>query len=680
MGVRTSQGFNFKLVANGVSLDLFQDETITISDNVTGLFDVGTLPTDFSRQLTLPGSKLNNKFFEQYYDISVENPFLFSTATKVDAYFDFDGLYLASGYLQLNKVEVVANKYIDSYEVTIFGSLASFAREINRSFLTDISTLDKFNHSSSYANVSSSWGGDLFSGSIVYPLIDYGKDIKYQSSINGAGWGIDTSSGSLAVQDFKPAIKVIDVWDGIFEQFGYTYQSDFLTSSIFDTMYMSLHNGGRYPEFSGVNLETYGQIAIKPISGSVSDSQELVLDDWTRIGPWENNEFDPQNFVGPGMCYNQGSRNSPLEGSFKLIFSVSGSGGVPQIEFGLFETGSVNTGSQADLNNGNGSYWNTDIKLWNRYLRQEYSVTGGTGDVEYDLEWDWKTSANIPSDRSVYPMIKYSDFGGSNFTVTLAPDGNESSELRIKRQTTAADFRVMDIADQMPVGESGIKMIDFIQAVQKKFNLVIYPSKIKPKEFIVETFNNWYKQGEVKNFDNFIDLNRKLEVIPANNLAVNKLTFGHSADNDLLSQTFKKETNRPYAESFFIDTQNFFSQGEFKVEPTTAASPLRYIAGTGLSGSVAATTYYEIDYQRTSDYYPYSVCNSTIRTGYITRAITPIDQEFEIGDVLYSDEQGTPVTGFIFIGEPGTGNIWFINPSTATIQNLATNCADDPSS
>ena len=44
MGVRTSQGFNFKLVANGVSLDLFQDETITISDNVTGLFDVGTLP------------------------------------------------------------------------------------------------------------------------------------------------------------------------------------------------------------------------------------------------------------------------------------------------------------------------------------------------------------------------------------------------------------------------------------------------------------------------------------------------------------------------------------------------------------------------------------------------------------------------------------------------------------
>ena len=83
MGVVSTQGFNFKLVANGVTLDLFKDEVITISDNITGLFDVGTLPTDFSRQITLPGSKKNNAFFEQYYDISIENPFLFSTSDRL---------------------------------------------------------------------------------------------------------------------------------------------------------------------------------------------------------------------------------------------------------------------------------------------------------------------------------------------------------------------------------------------------------------------------------------------------------------------------------------------------------------------------------------------------------------------------------------------------------------------
>lgn len=675
MGVRTSQGFNFKLVANDVSLDLFKDETITLSDNITGLFDLGTLPTDFSRQITLPGSKKNNKFFEQYYDISIENPFLFSTSNKVEAYFDFDGIYLASGYLQLEKVNVVANKYIDSYEITIFGSLASFAREINRAFLTDISTLDSLNHSSSFQNITASWTGGLFNGDIVYPLIDYGQDLIYESATTGTRNGMDTSDGALAVQDFKPAIRVKKVWDAIFEQFGFTYQSDFLTSSIFDNMYMSLHNGGQHPEYDGINLETYGQVKIAPISGSDASDQVLVNGDWAELGPFEQTEFDPQFFIGDGPSYVMNDRQSPLEGKLNLKFKVSGSAGVPQFEFGLFETGSVNTGSQADLNADSGSYWNEPIEPWNRYLRQEYSVTQGVGDVEYELEWYWKSNT-IPSNKALYPMIKYTTFGGSNFTVTSCPDGDESSYWQVDKQTIAADWRVINIAQQMPVGQSGIKMIDFIQAVQKKFNLIMYPSKTKPKEFIVETFNSWYKQGEVKDFNKYIDLNQKLEVIPANNLAVNKLKFGHSADNDLLSQNFKKETNRPYGESFFIDTQNFFSQGEFKVEPADAASPLRYVDGTGLSGSRSAPTTYAVTYTRTNTYQPYNVCFSTLRAGFTDNPAGVV----ATGYYLYSDSIGTPLTGYYYVGDDVSGNIYYINPSSGLVTLPYGNCADVPTS
>ncbi len=121
MGVTSTQGFVFKLIANGTQLDLFDDEDILISDNVTGLFDIGVLPSDFTRQITVPGTKKNNAFFEHVYDISVVNPYLFATNTKVPCYLDFDGIYLSDGYLQLNKVNVLANKFIESYEITIFG-------------------------------------------------------------------------------------------------------------------------------------------------------------------------------------------------------------------------------------------------------------------------------------------------------------------------------------------------------------------------------------------------------------------------------------------------------------------------------------------------------------------------------------------------------------------------------
>ena len=174
MGVISTQGIQFQLVANGEILDLFENEDIKLSDNVTGLFDLGIIPADFTRQITLPGTKKNNAFFEHVYDISVFNPDTFATNVKVPAYLDFGGLYLSQGYLQLNKVNLYANKFIDSYEVTVYGAVSSFAREVNRSFLNDLDSLSIYNHTSSLNNISSSWNNELFSGSIVYPLAVYG--------------------------------------------------------------------------------------------------------------------------------------------------------------------------------------------------------------------------------------------------------------------------------------------------------------------------------------------------------------------------------------------------------------------------------------------------------------------------------------------------------------------------
>jgi len=71
-------------------------------------------------------------------------------------------------------------------------------------------------------------------------------------------------------------------------------------------------------------------------------------------------------------------------------------------------------------------------------------------------------------------------------------------------------------------------------------------------------------------------------------LAVNKLNFGDTLDGDYVSQQFSKEANREYGKTYFVDTENFFSQGTFEVKTTFASSPLVYLAGTGLSGSVGS--------------------------------------------------------------------------------------------
>ena len=88
----------------------------------------------------------------------------------------------------------------------------------------------------------------------------------------------------------------------------------------------------------------------------------------------------------------------------------------------------------------------------------------------------------------------------------------------------------MNIPLNMPFGTSGIKQIDYLTSLQKKYNLVMYPSKTVRNQFIVEPFNSWYNKGRRWDFNKYINLNDKLEITPANNLAVNEVTFGDTLD------------------------------------------------------------------------------------------------------------------------------------------------------
>jgi len=581
MGLTTTQGFKFKLVANDEILDLYKDEEILLSNNVTGLFDLGILPSDFTRQITLPGTKKNNHFFEFVYDISVEDPYTFSTNQKVPCYFDFDGVYLSSGYIQLNKVNVFQNKFIDSYEVSIFGGLSSFGRDLKRTFLTDLtSSLSQFNHTASYENISASWGGNLFSGSIVYPLAEYGQNIQYNPVANQ--FGIDDVNGALCVQDFKPAIRVKDVFDACFEEFGYTYTSSFFAESWWDNVYMICNNKLRYPVFESIDLETYGLFKTAAAVGTGTDIG-LVVNTSTPIS-WYNILENPN-----------GNLSSSLE--YELDFP-SRLRGELNLNFELTSTGTGSAGPQFTLiiqRNVGGTYndlINIPLTNINTFMNDIQTYNGTqTRTQKFELLTQWNSVKDgiyteLPSGLYRFALKQVNGTGSSNYTITLDPDGTPKSFLSVKKVNQGGDGLVMDIPSNMPFGTSGIRLIDFITSIQKKFNLVIYPDKTKLNQFIIETFNTWYKKGNIKNFNKYINLNDKISVQPANNLAVSNLNFGDTLDGDYVSQQFSKGENREYGKTYFVDTQNFFSQGTFEVKTGVASSPIIYLSGTGVSGSV----------------------------------------------------------------------------------------------
>ena len=579
MAVTNTNTIAYKLVASGSILDLFDDEDILVSDNITGLFDVGTLPVDFSRTIVLPATKKNNAFFEHVYDISVDSPYLFSTNTKVDAYLDFDGIYLVSGYIQLNKVNLKGDMGVISYEVSLFGTVSSFARDMGKHYLTDLTTLNRYNHTSSYNNITASWSGSLFSGDIRYPLADYGSGYRFaQGSLQT--FGINDFDGALTVQNFKPAIRVKKVFDACFEQFGYSYTGSFMNQSWLDDVYMVCNTALKYPEYDGVDLENFGKIKVGAISGSGMTDVVLTSGSWITL-PWYNEISDPTNVYNNGAYTVTKATN--LEGVLNININVSCSlNNMPGTfsQNGTWQIRMLETGSSTP-------YGLTAIQSYISFFDQLQNSRTGSINTTYELQTQYKLY-EIPVGTYYFQIRQSPNFGNLTLPiVTLDPGATTKSYLEVRQVNQAADGRVIDIPSNMPYGTNGIKLIDFIKGIQKKFNLVIYPDKTKPNRMIIESFNNWYRQGVIKDFNKYINLNNSIEVIPANNLAVNQLEFGDTLDQDYVSQQFSKAANRPFGQTFYTDTQNFFSQGKLEVKTTFASTPLLQIAGTGLSGSVA---------------------------------------------------------------------------------------------
>jgi len=647
----------FRVIANDIELDTFQDEEVTVSNNSTGLFDIDKLPSDFTRELTLPGSTKNNAFFQHAYDIDIDTPFLFQESQKVECYIDISGYLLVQGYLQLNSINVVNNK-VESYDVSLFGSLSNFSRDLSQNFLTDIGGLDAYNHTASYDNITDSWDYNLFSGDIVYPLVDYGKGFFYQSSAQPGQYGIDTRNGAVTVQDFKPSIRVKAVLDKMFEEFGYTYTSSFFDSDFFQNIYMICDREKQFAVFDGIDLETFGKVKIAPTSGSSSDFV-LNTSTYTQL-VFDTIDSDPSFVMNSGSVYTL-AEEDVLRGNIKLQMTISGSA-----------TGSIGH-PQLDVIMDNGTDEEPiDIDEINKFLRQTYSQLQAIGEKSYTLEETWVNTTSTTIAAGNYQFkAKYSITGSGDFDITIAKDGNTESFIEVNRLQFVADNRIMEIPQNMPFGDNGIKCIDFLKGLQKKYNLVITPSKTNVNQFEIETFNTWYKSGNTQDLTPFIKMDKPLNVIPANTLAVNELEFSDTLGKDFLAQNFNNTNQRIYGASLYQDTSNQFSQGKISVNPIMSSSPLRYIEGTGGTQTGGGNQGYAqaITYNDSTT----TICNDQrfIGTAYIASSRGYL----AIGDTLYWDiNLSVPLRYYAFVRDNTNGNVYGVNTFTGQIQYYQRNC------
>jgi hypothetical protein len=500
-----------------VNLDLYNDIPIKINKSFAELQDISKKNTDFSVNLSLPGSKKNNRFFESFFNVDVDGLYFFSTKkTPCDVLIDSQSFF--NGYMRLNKVNVLDSKV--EYDVTLFSSVANLFGDIGNKLLKDLDFNDTeytFNHTFNLLNAVEPYQDEETNFGLnreapylyFYPLVHNGYEYS-GSTLNLSGGTTNeqtrfytstgpisawTSSGDMFAANvkhfrintpgegiydnqLKPALSMWGLLKLIFKTYGYTITSDFMNTPWMKTLYMYGYFGSSATKFS-FNLNT---IEYLPREGV-----ELIYSGSTTPGSQLKIIICKRGTGVPVYC------SETINYAFANMF--------PYSEYGTIPTG----------------------------------VSGAT-----------------------ITAVEGFDFG---FPIDGVPVADISTLKYLPRAVgTPIIFQEGDNVNFSLVIDQNIKQIDIVSSIAKKFNLVFIPDPTNPYNIIIEPYSYYIGTGVVHDWTDKLSYDKGFSVEPALNYIESNLIFTDQEDGDYGNKEFKDRDKQVYGTELFYGPTDFKSE------------------------------------------------------------------------------------------------------------------------
>ena len=228
-----------QLFIGSTQVDLFNDETISLTQTIQNIKDIGKVFTDFSKSFTIPASKTNNKIFKHYYNFDIDSGF--EARKKVSATIELNNLPFTEGRVKLEGVDL-RNNAPYAYRITFFGNTVNLKDTLGDSKLSSLSWLDNFKYAYEPSDVRAlmQGGGDITVDSVTYndalvcPLISYDQLIT-----------VSAPNISATYDKFKYAIRLWLIVKAIEEEGLITFTDDSFIKQTdnpqFYNLYMWMH-------------------------------------------------------------------------------------------------------------------------------------------------------------------------------------------------------------------------------------------------------------------------------------------------------------------------------------------------------------------------------------------------------------------------------------------------------
>ena len=250
-----------QLYISGTKVDLFQDESVSLTNTIQNIKDISKVFTSFSQSFVVPASKVNNQLFRHYYNYNVDDGF--DGRLKVSATIELNYLTFQKGKIKLEGTQLKKNE-IYGYKITFYGNTVELNDLIGEDTLDalvgDSNWIDGFSKPYSSTAIYSGLvsGYDIINDSINYPnaiitpLITHTTRLFYDSASDTADDGNLAPNGngeSAAMnhgvywKDLKYAIRIDLIIKAIEKTYGLTFSTDFFTSTNapYYNLYMWMH-------------------------------------------------------------------------------------------------------------------------------------------------------------------------------------------------------------------------------------------------------------------------------------------------------------------------------------------------------------------------------------------------------------------------------------------------------
>jgi hypothetical protein len=227
-------------------IDLFSDETISITQVIQDVQDISLIFTNFTKTFTIPASEENNRLFKHYYNYDIDGGF--DARIKINGYIEIDSNRFNSGKVKLEGVEMKNNQPY-AYKITYYGDTINLKDVIGEDKLNAL-PLSSYNLPYNSTNVKAKLQVNPTTTDIVAPFISHTNRYYFDSSSGHAENenNLYYQSGGahehgLLWNQLKYAIRLDAIIQAIGVQYGLTFSDDFFNSSNLDyyNLFMWLH-------------------------------------------------------------------------------------------------------------------------------------------------------------------------------------------------------------------------------------------------------------------------------------------------------------------------------------------------------------------------------------------------------------------------------------------------------